>query len=136
MALINCPECGAEISDKAPQCVKCGTPIAAAPKSVSIRFPVWRGQIVNNKCYVYSNGREIAKCKQGETVTFECLAPMEIQIVVKGWFGKPETTVNPGDKYNVGYRGFGKIYLEKVDLLTGGASQGSLGIGIGIGFSN
>ncbi|MDR1328052.1 MAG: hypothetical protein LBK23_00415 [Oscillospiraceae bacterium] len=61
---------------------------------------------------------------------------MEIQVVVKGSFGKPTATVNPGDKYNVGYRGFGKVYLEKVDMLTGGASQGSLGIGFGIGFSD
>jgi hypothetical protein len=58
---------------------------------------------------------------------------MEIQVVVKGSFGKPTTKVNPGDKYNVGYRGIGKVYLEKVDLLTGGASQGSLDIGVGIG---
>ena len=27
MALINCPECGKEISDKAKQCVYCGYPI-------------------------------------------------------------------------------------------------------------
>jgi hypothetical protein len=66
MALIKCPECGAEMSDKAPQCVKCGTPIAAVPKSVFIRFPVWKGQIVNNKCYVYSGGREIAQGRAGQ----------------------------------------------------------------------
>lgn len=28
MALIKCPECGKEISDKAPQCIHCGYPIA------------------------------------------------------------------------------------------------------------
>jgi len=28
MALINCPECTSEISDKAPSCPKCGAPIA------------------------------------------------------------------------------------------------------------
>ena len=28
MALINCPECSAEISDKSISCVKCGYPIA------------------------------------------------------------------------------------------------------------
>jgi hypothetical protein len=118
MALINCPECGAEISDKAPQCPKCGTPIASAPKSVSVRFPVVEGQLFNNKCFVYSDGKEIASGKQGETVTFECLAPMEIEVAVKGSFGKPKATVNPGDKYNVSSRGLGKIYLEKVDMLS------------------
>ena len=29
MALISCPECGKEISDKAPSCPSCGVPIAA-----------------------------------------------------------------------------------------------------------
>ena len=27
MALINCPECGKQISDKAPVCIHCGYPI-------------------------------------------------------------------------------------------------------------
>lgn len=30
MALINCPECDAKISDKAPACVRCGAPIMTA----------------------------------------------------------------------------------------------------------
>lgn len=29
MALINCPECNAEVSDKAPTCPRCGAPVAA-----------------------------------------------------------------------------------------------------------
>jgi hypothetical protein len=31
MALITCPECGAQVSDAAPACPKCGYPVAAAP---------------------------------------------------------------------------------------------------------
>ena len=30
MALIKCPECGREISDKAPQCPHCGCPITSS----------------------------------------------------------------------------------------------------------
>ena len=33
MALINCPECNSEVSDQAPQCVKCGYPIADSSTS-------------------------------------------------------------------------------------------------------
>ena len=29
MALINCPECRREVSDKAPACVQCGYPVAS-----------------------------------------------------------------------------------------------------------
>lgn len=31
MSLIDCPECGHEVSDSAPACPHCGTPIAPAP---------------------------------------------------------------------------------------------------------
>lgn len=33
MALIKCPECGKEISDKAQKCIHCGTTLAIAIKS-------------------------------------------------------------------------------------------------------
>jgi len=33
MALIKCPECGAEISSTAAACVKCGAPVSKAPKT-------------------------------------------------------------------------------------------------------
>jgi hypothetical protein len=32
MALINCPECGKQVSEKAPTCPQCGSPIAPAKK--------------------------------------------------------------------------------------------------------
>jgi len=35
MALINCPECGNQISDKAVSCPHCGTPIAAIQSDIS-----------------------------------------------------------------------------------------------------
>ena len=31
MALVACPECGAEVSDAAPACVRCGRPLAGGP---------------------------------------------------------------------------------------------------------
>ena len=134
MALIKCTECGKEVSDKALQCPNCGVPIASQPHDVMIRFPVWQGQLENNKCYVYNSKDEsvIAQARQGETATFECDKPMGIYIVAKGFFGKPEATVKPGERYNVGTRGFGKIYLEKVDSLTGSATKDGLNLSFGI----
>lgn len=133
MALIICEECKKEISDKAIQCPNCGNPIASKKKDVMIRFPIWKGQLLNNKCIVYNKdtGEEIASAKQGETVVFECTEPMNIYVVVKGSFGKPEVTVYPGDRYDVGYRGFGKIYLSKVDAITGNANSDGLDISVG-----
>lgn len=121
MALIKCPECGREISDKADSCPNCGVPIASKNENVMIRFPVCKDQLLNNKCYVYDKKTKkiLASGKQGETVMFACKKPTNIYVVVKGSFGKPEIIANPGDKFDVGYRGFGKIYLSKVDQISG-----------------
>jgi hypothetical protein len=118
MALINCPECGQSVSDQANSCIKCGFPLKGTPNNVMISFPVWQGQIINNYCKVLRDGREIAGARQGETVTFDCNEPFEIEIRVGGAFGRPSTIVNPGDRYKVAYRGFGKIFLSKVENLV------------------
>ena len=120
MALIKCKECGKEVSNKAVHCPNCGAPIMALEERVNIRFPVTKGLVTQCRVCEKSTNKVIAKGKQGETVTFPCKEPMEIYVVVTGCFGKPETTVYPGDKYDVGFRGFWKIYLSKVDMFSGG----------------
>ena len=44
MALINCPECDKQISDKAEICVGCGTPIKKTPNSI-IGIPIKFGNL-------------------------------------------------------------------------------------------
>ena len=134
MALIKCGDCGKEISDRALCCPNCGAPVASKADDVMIRFPIWKGQMFNNKCYVYNSdtGKELACGKQGETVCFNCTEPMNIYVVVKGSFGKPTATVNPGDRYDVCYRGFGKIYLSKVDIISGNTNTSGLDISVGL----
>lgn len=89
-------------------------------KTVAISFPVYEGQLFNNKCLVYNyeTGAIIAECRQGETARFSLNAPMTVQVQMKGCFGKPVEVINPGDRYKVGFRGFGKIYLAKVDNIV------------------
>jgi uncharacterized membrane protein YvbJ len=41
MSLIQCPECGAEISDRAAMCVKCGHPMGGASKAPDGANPIW-----------------------------------------------------------------------------------------------
>lgn len=121
MALIRCPECGKKVSDKAASCPNCGVPIFQSRKDVMVRFPICEGQLFNNKCCVYDKktGKILAIGKQGETVSFRCDGPIRIYVVVKGSLGKPETIANPGDRFDVGYRAFGKIYISKVDEISG-----------------
>lgn len=42
MALITCPECGKQISDKAPACIHCGYPLQEQP-------PVTTATVSNSK---------------------------------------------------------------------------------------
>ena len=36
MALIKCPDCGNQVSDRAPTCPKCGAPIAGREETIAI----------------------------------------------------------------------------------------------------
>ena len=118
MTLISCPECGSEVSDKAPTCPRCGVPIASAPKDVLIHFDRAAGQLFNIGCTVSSDGTVVAKGKQGETLRIPCTEPMEIEVKVKGWFGKPRLVVHPGERYNTTPRRGGFIVV-KVDQIVG-----------------
>jgi len=44
MALINCPDCGTEVSDAAPACPKCGRPIASVPSPANVSGERTRGR--------------------------------------------------------------------------------------------
>ena len=48
MAMIKCPECGNMISDKAPACIHCGTPLQVN-KSVKIKIPRFATGMFNQK---------------------------------------------------------------------------------------
>src|SRR5690242_2712828 len=40
MALTNCPDCSAEVSDRAPTCPRCGAPIAGRAEAVAVGAPL------------------------------------------------------------------------------------------------
>lgn len=122
--IMYCRNCGTKIEDNAKFCPSCGTKqtdeiTAAKNCEVKISCPVCPGQLFNNACIAYdaNTSVELARCKQGELLVFKLNKPTSIQVVVKGSFGKPVEIMSPGDKYKIGYRGFGKIYLTKVDAL-------------------
>jgi len=117
--MTNCPDCGKNVSSRAAACPNCGAPIAGSME-VKINFPTIEGQLLNNNCFVYDkNGKEIVRCKQGETVVLTVDAPTTIKVKMGGCFGKPTQIINPGENYKVEVRGFGKIYMAKVDAIVG-----------------
>ena len=48
MALIKCPECGKEISDKASRCPKCGYPIEIIKKESYINIKEFENIVLND----------------------------------------------------------------------------------------
>lgn len=129
MALIKCPECGREVSDRAQACPQCGCPIAPAapvvvqassPRSgtVAVQFPNPKGW-AKCSCKVWdSAGNVLAQCRQGEVATFSCSKPMLITVgSPTAYINRPEITVSPGDRLRV-YDRFGyRIAVSKVDTV-------------------
>jgi hypothetical protein len=67
---------------------------------------------------VSSGGRVVASGKQGETLRVPCIDRMEVEVKVRGSFGKARGVIEPGERYNVKPRR-GGVYLEKVDQIAG-----------------
>ena len=101
-------------------CPKCAYPIQQAQEQqiVEMAFDAVSGQVFNNKCFVYDmNGRELASCRQGDTISFKCEKPMTVQVKMSGCFGKPTAEVEPGGLYQVSITGMGKVRIQKVSRI-------------------
>ncbi len=64
MALITCPECEAQVSDRAPTRPQCGAPVAVESK-VIVASPV-QAFLVNPKVTVSWGGKAVAKLARGQ----------------------------------------------------------------------
>ena len=103
MALIKCPECGAEISDKSIQCIKCGCPINDPRSKAIIRFE--QVAAICAKCTVVCNGQTYT-CRQGESLEIPLSEPASVSIHVGGSLNDINGTISPGQKYQVKTGGF------------------------------
>lgn len=54
MAIIACPECGANVSDKAPSCVQCGAPLATAQETMAAGATLTTTQGTSKKLKAHS----------------------------------------------------------------------------------
>ncbi len=129
MALIKCPECGNEVSDKAPVCPKCAFPIADSIPSGTVRIKMSALRAVlggRQKVTMSSEGKtlwtgvvgQIAEVRfdKATTVNIEYhLSPMH-------YGGKCSGVIDPtrGKKYSVQVRqGVMKTVMElqRVDVI-------------------
>ena len=109
MAIIKCPECSNEISDKAKACIHCGCPLEEFQSSgpVRIKMPnniikgiigLWesRRAAVSDKM-----GKLLWEGQHGENATFVIDEPTEIVIDLGSLANNVKCTVYPNKKYSL-----------------------------------
>lgn len=133
MALIKCPECNKEISDKATACPNCGYPIAKVSASgiVKIRMPRteqiadgWIGLFSSKVVNITANGHTIWEGKHGETASFSIDAPTNVVINLGTWGNPVEGIAKPNHKYEL-VRDYGihmkaTFRMSEVDVIDSG----------------
>lgn len=109
MALIKCPECGKEISNKAKACIHCGCPLDEINPSGTVRikmpnnvvkgfaglFSERNATIINNKGDILWEGQH------GENASFVINEPTQIFINLGSWANEVSGTVYPKKKYSL-----------------------------------
>jgi hypothetical protein len=92
MAMIQCPECRTDVSDKAQSCGKCSFPIASLRTDGEIRIRMtdkkenYKGVGgINFTISNATNGNELWKGTGQETASFYLKEPTEIEISAKGF---------------------------------------------------
>src|SRR5215218_9820784 len=116
MALMPCPECGNEVSDKAPACPRCGVPIFRESKVVVHGYT--QQFAINPKVEVFWNGISVGSVKKGERLTLDVDADGEIGF--KSSFRKSSVRVQAGRVTNIKIswdRVTGKMIPQVVDLV-------------------
>ena len=129
MALIKCPECGKEISDKATSCPNCGCPITEMATSGIVRIKMpnnivqgWVGLFSSRDAVVLnSSGKTLWKGHHGENAKFSIDTPTKIKIELGGWANPVEGTVEPKKKYSLvqdlGAHWLATYRLTEVDVI-------------------
>lgn len=109
MALIKCPECGKEISDKAAACPNCGCPIAEITTTGDVRIKIPNNIVVGlvglfssrNATITDKDGNVLWQGQHGENAKFTIDKPTEIVIDLGGWANNVSGIVSPKRKYSL-----------------------------------
>lgn len=130
MAMIKCPECGKEISDKAKSCIHCGCPLSEMTTSGTVRIKMpnnvvegWVGLFSSRSATVTnaSNDKVLWSGQHGENASFILDEPTRININLGGWANPVSGTVCPKKKYalvqDMGVHMLATYRLTEVDII-------------------
>ena len=128
MAMIKCPECRNQISDKANACIHCGCPLSEVVTSGVVRIKMpnnivegWVGLFSSRRAAVIANGKTLWEGHHGENASFTIKAPTKVTIELGGWANLVEGTVYPRRKYalvqDMGVHMLATYRLTEVDVI-------------------
>lgn len=139
MALIKCPECGREVSDRATVCPNCAYPIAETKNNsmAMIKIPQYKqsvsnpnlflAMVSNAKVVITSEGKKLWEGKPGQIARFNIDKPTEIRIDINSISKPLIDVVNPGCKYELvkdaGLHWWDHYFLSEVDSLVSGNGE-------------
>lgn len=129
IALIKCPECGREISDKANSCPNCGCPLADMTTSGTVRIKIpnniatgWVGLLSSRNATIKDeSGHVLWTGKHGENARFTLDHPTKIIIELGSWANPVQGMVEPKRKYSCvqdrGVHMLATFRLTEVDVI-------------------
>lgn len=129
MAMIRCPECGQEISDKAEKCIHCGCPLNAMDVAGEVRIKLpndvvygWAGLFSSRKAEITdAQGQSLWRGEHGENARFKIDKPTKITIDLGRWANMLTGTVCPRRKYtlvqDLGVHMLATYRLTEVDVI-------------------
>ena len=77
MAMIQCPECGRDVSDRAPNCIHCGCPLAAPKSELIIQVKDKRRRVA---FFFYDSNEFFDEIHAGETKHYEVTKPLKLVV--------------------------------------------------------
>lgn len=80
-ALIKCPECGKEVSDKAQACINCGCPIAEINPAGSVSVAVNGPGMVQMYIFDMDSGDVLWTGRNGEVARFDVEGETTISVI-------------------------------------------------------
>ena len=126
MALIKCPECGREVSDRAGVCPNCAFPLSSLRKDGTVSIKIANGLAGSVNIYELPSMNVIWSGKSGQIARFEITQPIEIGILWgagKKFLPGATIRVEAGKKYELAWRqGFltSSVCINEVDVLDSG----------------
>lgn len=102
MALIKCPECQREISDRAATCIHCGCPLGAASQTkIKIQNCDWTTFMQPVSVGIYNNNRLLWSGQTGQVAILNIDTPIEIVIKIEGVVLDTRVVVKPNYRYSL-----------------------------------